>query len=120
MTMAATDGPVLDRAYLDDMLKWVGCESLMALIEQAPESLREEMAALRRAWSIGDLHGVQEAAHRLKGAAGSVGAVRLAKFANQCQITASLCDPATLEQLERATAEAESALADYRRDAAGG
>lgn len=81
----AIDAPIVDLSYLEDMRQWVGDDSLIGLLATAPESFNGELAAIRAAWEIMDLQAVRETAHRLKGAAGSVGCRRLAEMANQLQ-----------------------------------
>jgi HPt (histidine-containing phosphotransfer) domain-containing protein len=110
------DLPVTDRAYLDDMRGFVGDETLISLIDCAGTSLRGDLASLAAAAASGDLTEVREAAHRLKGAAGSIGATRLAAMAQSCQAGPELvvADPATLAGLETALDDADAALVLYR------
>jgi CheY-like chemotaxis protein len=115
----ATEGdglPVLDSAYLDDMRQWVGDETVLALLATAPDSLRGEFAALRAAWAAGDLHQVHETGHRMKGAAGSVGARRLAALAHAMQnlSPAEFTGTLRLDGLAAALDTAMAALAAWR------
>jgi HPt (histidine-containing phosphotransfer) domain-containing protein len=103
---------VIDRAYLEDMKEFVGTETLAGLIDDAPGSFRREYHDLEAGWRRGDAAAVHEFAHRLKGAAGSIGAARLSAVAHLCQ-QGPLCDAATLARLAREIAAAETALADY-------
>lgn len=77
--------PIIDDAYLEDMRQWVGDATLLSLLATAPESFTGELAAIQAAWQSGDLAAVHETAHRLKGAAGSVGCRRLAETAHRMQ-----------------------------------
>lgn len=102
----ATDGgpsalPVLDPAYLDDMRQWVGDSTVLALLAAAPQSFRDELTQITEAWQARNLRGVRENAHRLKGAAGSVGCRRLADTAQSIQKSgdADLGDPCLLQRL---------------------
>ncbi|MGE5514461.1 MAG: ATP-binding protein [Bacteroidota bacterium] len=108
--------PVLDPAYLDDMRQWVGDATLLTLLATAPDSFNDELASIRTAWRDGDLQGVRENAHRLKGAAGSVGCRRLAEVAQAAQkITAAdLATPTLLRELETGVVAAIAAATQWR------
>lgn len=98
--------PVLDHAYLEDMRQWVGEATVLALLAGAPASFDEELAAITRAWESGDKRRLRENAHRLKGAAGSVGCRRLADVAQSIQHEDG---PGDRRRLDRLTAEAAAA-----------
>lgn len=108
---ATTDGPpVLDPAYLDDMRQWVGDETLLNLLATAPDSFNTELASIRLAWNSGNAQAVRENAHRLKGAAGSVGCRRLADMAQALQKMAD-GDLVAIERLDTLEQEVASAIA---------
>lgn len=77
--------PVLDLDYLEDMRQWVGDDTLLSLLSTAPASFDGELTTIGAAWDSGDIHMVRETAHRLKGAAGSIGCRRLADLAHRLQ-----------------------------------
>lgn len=101
--------PVLDPTYLEDMRQWVGNEALQALLATAPDSFRAELAAIQAGWTAGDLRAVRENAHRLKGAAGSVGCRRLADAAQVLQKIGAITPDGT-NSLERLRAETMAAI----------
>lgn len=106
-----TDGlPVLDPAYVEDMRQWVGDQTLLSLLATAPESFNTELNAIRLAWNSGNGQGVRENAHRLKGAAGSVGCRRLAEMAQSLQKMADM-DLIAIERLEALEQEVAAAIA---------
>lgn len=108
--------PVLDSAYMDDMRQWVGDATALTLLAAAPESFRDELAAITAAWGNGDEKTVRENAHRLKGAAGSIGCRRLADAAQALQKTGALnlADRAPLDHLTQEVAAAIDAAAAWR------
>ncbi len=79
-----TEPPVLDQAYLDDMAGYVGRQSLAELLDSAPAALLDELAAMAAAWEKRDFPTLREAAHRLAGATGAIGAARLSRHARHC------------------------------------
>ncbi|MEW5727904.1 MAG: Hpt domain-containing protein [Pseudomonadota bacterium] len=113
-TITAAEAPVLDIAYLDDMRGWVGEEVLAGLLDAAPGSLAEMIAAIQEAWAAADLGEVREAGHRLKGGASSIACRRLADIGHRIQFLAGLDDRAVLAELEAEGGEATAAIASYR------
>lgn len=113
---AVACAPVLDPTYLDDMRQWVGDQTLLTLLASAPESFMTELAAIRLAWEDGNAQGVRENAHRLKGAAGSIGCRRLADLAQAMQGIADddLSALGRLRELETEVATAIAAAACWR------
>lgn len=108
--------PLLDQAYLEDMRQWVGDSTLLTLLATAPASFSDELAAIRAAWHGGNVDAVRENAHRLKGAAGSVGCRRLSALAQTLQRVAAeeLTSPALLQELETEVAAAIAAATQWR------
>lgn len=72
---------VIDCDYLAEMRTWVGEEVFAALVRQAAGNLSAPMAELTAAWRRSDRAGFRDGAHRLKGAAASIGCVALARAA---------------------------------------
>ncbi|MGE5478101.1 MAG: ATP-binding protein [Bacteroidales bacterium] len=112
----ATDAPVLDGHYLEDMRQWVGDSALLTLLATAPDSFNAELASIQAAWREGNAVSARENAHRLKGAAGSVGCRRLAELAQQIQKLnpSDLGDPGLLGRLEGEVAAAIAATSQWR------
>ncbi|MCR6632298.1 MAG: response regulator [Magnetospirillum sp.] len=107
---AETELPILDGSYLDDLRQWVGDATVLTLLASAPASFNDEMAAIRAAWSRRDPQSMRENAHRLKGAAGSVGCRRLAELAQTLQKMRDeeILAPTRLDEL---AGEVEAAIA---------
>ncbi|MBC7950655.1 MAG: response regulator [Rhodospirillaceae bacterium] len=112
--------PVLDLAYLEDMRQWVGDDTLLSLLSTAPDSFSEERTAMSTGWQNGDLSMVRETAHRLKGAAGSIGCRRLSELAHRLQrmTEAELSAPGHLDDLTREMDAALAELSQWRPAAA--
>lgn len=113
MTIANSELPVLDIAYLDDMRGWIGDDVLASLLEVAPESFAGELASIETNWQAADLREVQEAGHRLKGAAGSVACRRLSDAGQTFQLLPALDQPGVIDELRAEVAAAKAALAEY-------
>lgn len=71
----------LDLDYLEDLRDGIGDAALGELIDRAPISFTEALDQLRLAWRNDDRAGIEDHAHRLKGAAASIGCRDLAQAA---------------------------------------
>ncbi|MBX9635806.1 MAG: response regulator, partial [Magnetospirillum sp.] len=111
-----SQAPVIDRAYLEDMRQWVGDTTLLSLLATAHDSFTGELAVIRKGWASGDLTSVRETAHRLKGAAGSVGCRRLADLSHRIQklTQAELGENQILEDLIQEVAIALEAISQWK------
>ncbi len=113
--------PVVDDDYLAEMRAWLGEAVLADLLTGAPASFRPAMAELTANWRAGAVADMREVAHRLAGAAASVGARRLAELARRCQrMPEAECGDAVVLGLETAVDEALAALAAIVEDASPG
>lgn len=72
---------MIDRDYLAEMRQWVGDAVLHALVTQAAENFAIPLADMMSAWRHGATAPLHDAAHRLKGAAASMGCTPLATAA---------------------------------------
>jgi signal transduction histidine kinase/CheY-like chemotaxis protein len=115
--------PTLDMARLDELAE-MGASAL-PLIDRAIENFvagaSENLEILRRALEGGDTQVLRSAAHRLKGSAANLGAVRVAQVAFDLERRA---DDAAVDSLDHLLDElaaelraASVALADYRSTA---
>ncbi len=105
--------PLLDDEYIRDIRQWVGDASLAELLACAPSVIRAEFEQIRHGQQSGDFNHAREAAHRLAGAAGSVGARRLADLARRCQtLTDSDVTPAAIDDLNHTLIATLQALED--------
>lgn len=100
MHMAMVDN-ILDRIYLVEMRQWVGDTVFRALSAQASDNLAPALADLMAAWRHSDTAAFQEAAHRLKGAAASIGCIALSTAAHDI-----LRDPRPAEAISGAEMQA--------------
>jgi len=115
--------PTLDSARLDELAE-MGAAALPLIqraIDNFVDGIDEQVAALRGRLEAGDAHGLRGAAHRLKGSAANLGAVRVAAHALELEQLAEdeNLDLAgdVLDDLTDALAEAAVALGGYRLDA---
>lgn len=74
---------LVDDRYLSELRAWVGDSVFAGLTGQAAENLEPLLAELTNACQACDWPAAQEAAHRLKGAAASIGFSALAEAARQ-------------------------------------
>jgi HPt (histidine-containing phosphotransfer) domain-containing protein len=81
---SAGAGAAIDRSGL---AAWLGDDSagIAALLNKFRDSAIDSEQAINAAWRAADLAGLAAAAHRLKGAAQAVGAVRLAAAADRLE-----------------------------------
>ncbi|MET3922743.1 response regulator [Arthrobacter sp. UYEF20] len=108
--------PILDPARLS-ILRSLGAPDGQGLLPQAAEAFRQDIQpsldSLRRALDDGRGEALEEAAHKLKGAAASIGANRAAALCHQLERTAGTPDhahPDLLARLEAELALVEAAL----------
>ncbi|WP_426975815.1 response regulator [Pseudarthrobacter sp. O4] len=108
--------PILDPARLS-ILRSLGASDGQGLLPQAAEAFRQDIQpsldSLRRALDDGRGEALEEAAHKLKGAAASIGANRAAALCHQLERTAGTPDhahPDLLARLEAELALVEAAL----------
>ena len=113
-------GPALDTSRLDELAE-MGVAAV-PLIEQAIDHFvagsAESVESLREALQQADPQALRSAAHRLKGSAANLGAVRVAELAFDLEQDGDRGDlegaDALIEELVTALAAASKALADYR------
>lgn len=72
---------MIDCRYLVDMRQWVGETTFALLAAQAGDNLAAPLDELTAAWRRGEDAALRDAAHRLKGAASSIGCCALAQAA---------------------------------------
>lgn len=74
---------LVDERYLSELRAWVGDAVFAGLTRQAADNLEPPLSDLAKAWREADWTAAHEAAHRLKGAAASIGFSALAEAARQ-------------------------------------
>lgn len=103
---------MLDLDYLRDLRDGIGDDALGELIARAPHSFADALAQLRLAWHVGDGDGIEDHAHRLKGAAASIGCRHLADAALAVMVGRTM-DAQTIAGLEEIAHRSVAALAAY-------
>lgn len=93
-----SDGVVLDRTIVDELLALGGPEMLAPIVAQLGSDCASRLPQLRDALDRGDLETVREHAHGLKGALGNLGASAAARAAKAMEDAAR---QGVREQLER-------------------
>lgn len=113
---------ILDRAYLTEMRQWVGEGVFATLMAQAHDNLPPVMAEMLNAWQHGDGAAFLDLAHRMKGAASSVGCRALSLAAHSFMRdprpaeTVSGAEIEALGELTRASLKALRELADQPQE----
>lgn len=78
---------LVDDRYLAELRSWVGEQVFTSLASQAADNLEPPLTDLAKAWETSDWLAAHDAAHRLKGAAASIGFSALAEAARQLLLT---------------------------------
>lgn len=87
--------PLLDDGAMSDWCSDIDRDDVLAILARVPGECRRNIAEIERALAEGNLEASKRAAHRLKGMAGNLGAVRLAQAARDIELkSASLDDVA--------------------------
>lgn len=100
---------VLDLDYLRDLREGIGATTFAELAARAPHSFAEALEPLHQAWLGGDHAGIEEHAHRLKGAAASIGCPLLAEAALRIMVNPG-SDACAIDTLQDLAAQATTAL----------
>jgi len=80
------EGPtILDTAMLEQYLDLVGPSLIHQSLDMFEKMMPEYLAALDATMTARDKHGIAEEGHKIKGAAGSIGLLRLQRLAQQIQ-----------------------------------
>ena len=110
---AVADGdlPLIDQRIMNDWRSDMDMEDVLSILARVPAECTRSLGDFRKAIAAGDLASVRRTAHRLKGMANNLGAVRLARIARSielgCQsIEAVSSRMAPLEQALEETLEA--------------
>jgi|GEM_PF-1069946 len=109
---------ILDLPYLHKNYMATGLGDVLPdVLQTFQEQARQNLQSIRQACAASNYSGIAQAAHTLKGAAGSVGALRLADGAEELEAAAGQADAAAvtrlsteLDHLTNATLEAISSI----------
>ena len=106
---------LLDKGYLADMRQWIGEGAFALLVAQAPDHLGGALGNVLTAWQGADTEALRQHAHRLRGAAASVGCLALSSAALDLMHDsrpAVLVGGGEMELLHRLTGRSLAALAE--------
>ena len=84
--------PLLDEGAMSDWCSDIDRDDVLAILARVPDECRRNIAEIERALAEGSLEASKRAAHRLKGMAGNLGAVRLAQTARDIELTSQSLD----------------------------
>ena len=84
--------PLLDEGAMSDWCSDIDKDDVLAILARVPDECRRNIAEIERAIAEGSLEASKRAAHRLKGMAGNLGAVRLAQTARDIELTSENLD----------------------------
>jgi len=80
------DLPLLDHALLDEMIAALGVDTFRPLLEATAENLRQYLPQLEADIGASNLANAKRCAHRIRGAAGQIGAARIAGLARVIEV----------------------------------
>jgi HPt (histidine-containing phosphotransfer) domain-containing protein len=106
-----TELPLIDQSIMSDWCNDLEKEDVLAILSSVPDEVKRSLADLRKAVGARDLASARRTAHRLKGMANNLGAVRLGRMARDIELTSHSIEDvsarlATLEQTMGKTLEA--------------
>lgn len=84
--------PLLDDGAMNDWCSDIDQDDVLAILARVPDECRKNIAEIERALAEGSLEATKRAAHRLKGMAGNLGAVRLAQTARDIELKSESLD----------------------------
>lgn len=84
--------PLLDDGAMSDWCSDIDRDDVLAILARVPDECRRNIAEIERALVEGSLEASKRAAHRLKGMAGNLGAVRLAQTARDIELKSENLD----------------------------
>lgn len=90
-------------------------DDVVAILARVPDEGHRAISELQRAIAAGDLVLARRTAHRLKGMANNLGAIRLAEHARAIEITSQAIEDvsARMPTLQRTLSETLEALQSY-------
>lgn len=109
--------PLIDETVMADWCSDLDPEDVEAILSQVPAQCGTCFQEIATAVSGGDLNKAKRVAHRLKGMAANLGAVRLARFARTIEIEAETAGgvEAQLPALSATLSETIAALNAWRQ-----
>ena len=83
---AEAEHALLDARIMNDWCNDMDREDVVAILARVPAECAKSLAEFEKAMAAGDLAAARRAAHRLKGMANNLGAVRLARMARTIEL----------------------------------
>ena len=114
-TTAAAELPLIDQRIMSDWCSDMDKEDVVAILARVPEEGARSLAGFKKAIDAGDVALARRTAHRLKGMANNLGAVRLARVARAIELTSqNIADVSgQMVDLETTLGETLEALRSY-------
>lgn len=84
--------PLIDDRAMNDWCSDIDQDDVLAILACVPDECRRNIAEIEKGIAAGSLAVSKSAAHRLKGMAGNLGAVRLAQSARDIELKAESID----------------------------
>src|SRR5262249_9666526 len=113
---AEAELPLIDRCVVSDWSGDMDKDDVVAILARVPDEGHRSIVELQKAIAAGDLPLARRTAHRLKGMANNLGAVRLAQLARAIEISCQRIEDvsARMSALQRTLGETLEALSSYR------
>jgi len=108
--------PLIDRRIMSDWCDDLDKEDVRAILARVPEEGARSFAELAKAIAAGDVAAARRTAHRLKGMANNLGAVRVARMARAIELGCQSIEDVShrMGPLEATWQETMAALRSYR------
>ena len=114
---AAAEGelPLIDRRVMSDWCDDMDKADVLAVLARVPHESGKCLADIRKAIAGRDLDAARRTAHRLKGMASNLGAVRLARMARAIELTSQCIEDVSsrMPALEKTLGETLEAIRAY-------
>lgn len=113
---AEAELPLIDRRVMSDWCGDMDKEDVIAILARVPDEGTRSLADFGKAIAASDLASARRTAHRLKGMANNLGAVRLARMARAIELGCQSIDEVSrrMAPLEQTLGETLEALRSYR------
>jgi HPt (histidine-containing phosphotransfer) domain-containing protein len=111
-----TELPLIDQRVMSDWCDDLDKEDVLAILARVPEEGARSLADLEKAITAGDVGLARRTAHRLKGMANNLGAVRLARMARAIEVGCQSVEEVSqrMASLEQTWRETMAVLHYYR------
>jgi HPt (histidine-containing phosphotransfer) domain-containing protein len=112
---AEAESPLIDQRIMSDWCNDMDKEDVLSILARVPDEGARSLTDFKKAIDAGDLVSARRTAHRLKGMANNLGAVRLARMARAIELTSQSIDDVSgrMPTLEQTMGETFEALRSY-------